>query len=168
MNIANLLGTSTSSALEAVYGQKKKNDNDDAQNGVYSWREDTVSLSEAALALAQLAGKEQATADDESQESLNGQGSGKTALQSGNADENEEDGAVAGTGQGSFSSGVGSGSSASEIEAKIKQLQQKIVEIQNGNLPEDTKSAMISAIQAQIGELVQEKNALENQAGKAA
>ena len=96
MNIANLLGTSTSSALEAVYGQKKKNDNDDAQNGVYSWREDTVSLSEAALALAQLAGKEQATADDESRESLNGQGSGRAALQSGNADENEEDGAVAG------------------------------------------------------------------------
>lgn len=168
MNIANLLGTSTSSALEAVYGQKKKNDNDDAQNGVYSWREDTVSLSEAALALAQLAGEEQATAEDESQESLNGQGSGKAALQSGNADENEEDGAVAGAGQGSSSSGVGSGSSVSEIEAKIKQLQQKIVETQNSNLPEDTKSAMISAIQAQIGELVQEKNALENQAGKAA
>ncbi len=167
MNIANLLGTSTSSALEAVYGQKKKNDNDDARNGVHSWREDTVSLSEAALALAQLAGKEQAAAEDESQESLNGQGSGRAALQSGNADENEEDGAVAGAGRGS-SSGIGSGSSVSEIEANIKQLQQKIVETQNSNLPEDTKSAMISAIQAQIGELVQEKNALENQAGKAA
>ena len=168
MNIANMLGTSTSSALEAVYGQKKKNDNDDNdRNGVYSWREDTVSFSEAALALAQLAGKEQGTAEDGSQESLNGQGSGKAALQSGNAEENEGEGDVSGAGQAS-SSGIGGGSSVSEIEAKIKQLQQKIVETQNSNLPEDTKSAMISAIQAQIGELVQEKNALANQAGKAA
>ena len=166
MNIANLLGTSTSSALEAVYGQKKKNDNDDnAQNGVHSWREDTVSLSEAALALAQLAGKDQAPAEDESQESTNGQSSGKDALPSGNADENEEAVSSAGGGQGSA---FGGGSSASELEAKIKQLQQKIVETQNSSLPEDTKSAMISALQAQIGELVQEKNALEGQAGKAA
>ena len=167
MNIANLIGTSTSPALEAVYGQKKKNDSDDAQNGVYSWREDTVSLSEAALALAQMAGKEQAPPDDESQESLNGQTSGKDALQSGNAGENEDEGAVSGAGQGSAFGG-GSGASASEIEAKIKQLQQKIVETQNSSLPEDTKSAMISSLQAQISELVQEKSALENQADKAA
>lgn len=166
MYIANLLGTSTSSALEAVYGQKKKNDNDDAQNSVYSWREDTVSLSDAALALVQLAGKEQAPSDDDTRESLNGQT--PNGLPSSGADgKSEEEGAVSGAGQ-SSSSGGGSGSSVSEIEAKIKQLQQKIVETQNSDLPENTKSAMISALQAQIGELVQEKNALENQAGKSA
>ena len=55
-----------------------------------------------------------------------------------------------------------------ESAKKIEQLQKKIVETQNSDLPEDTKSAMISALQSQIGVLVQEKNALEqNQPKKA-
>lgn len=168
MNIAHLLGTSNSSALEALYGQQKKKDDDDsAQSGVHSWRQDRVSISDAALALAEMAGKEQASSeDDPAQYLLNGQGSQSASLPNAKAGGTEEMGdsvESAGGGQG-FS--LGNGSSVSDIEAKIKALQQKIVETQNSDLPEDTKSAMISALQNQIGQLVQEKNALESQSAK--
>ena len=169
MNIANMLGTSTSSALEALYGQQKKKDDDDsAQSGVYSWQQDRVSISDAALALAGLAGKEQAPSEDgASQDSLNGQGSRRVSLPNAKTDGTEEAAdsvESAGGGQQGFS--LGGGSSASDIEAKIKALQQKIVETQNSDLPEDAKSAMISGLQSQIGQLAQEKSALESQSSK--
>ena len=159
MNIANLLGTSTSSALEAVYGQKKKDEKEDgAQSGVHSWRQDTVSFSEAALALLEVAGKEQAPSDGNSaRDAMNGQTAQGDPLAAAQGDEVE---GTEGDGGGQPFS-LGGNSNASDIEVKIKQLQQKIVETQNGSLPEDTKSAVISGLQSQISALVQEKNALE-------
>ena len=169
MNIANMLGTSTSSALEAVYGQKKKKENeDDAQSGVYSWRQDRVSVSEAALALLEAAGKEQAPPEDDSSdnaasEELLHKNLGTDAKADGSG---KTDGSVEASGEAEQGFSLGNGSSASDIDAKIKQLQQKIMEIQNSELPEDTKSAMISGLQAQISALVQEKSAMESQSRK--
>ena len=163
MNIANMLGTSTSSALEAAYGQKKKKANeDDAQSGVFSWRQDRVSVSEAALALLEAAGKEQAPPEDYSSDNAaSGDALNKT-LDSGA----KAGGSVEASGEAGQGFSLGNGSSASDIDAKIEQLQQKIVEAQNSELPEDAKSAMISGLQAQISALVQEKSALENQSRK--
>lgn len=169
MNIANMLGTSTSSALEAVYGQKKKKENeDDAQSGVFSWRQDRVSVSEAALALLEAAGKEQAPPEDASSDNAaSGDALNKTLDSGAKSDgSGEANGSVAASGEAGQSFSLGNGPSASDIDAKIKQLQQKIVETQNNELPEDAKSAMISGLQAQISALVQEKSAIESQSRK--
>ena len=165
MNIAHLLGTSNSSALEALYGEQKNRDDagESVRSGVFSWREDSVSISEAALALLDVAGKEQAPpAVGLSQDSLNGHGSRTLSLKeaaSGDAEEREE---AAKPGGGAFSLGGSSG--AADIEARIKALQQKIVETQASDLPEEIKSAKISGLQSQISQLTQEKSVIDSQA----
>ena len=119
MNIANMLGTSTSSALEAVYGQKKKEEKEDAGSGVFSWRQDRVSVSEAALALLETAGKEQAPPDGSStKDAMNGQTAQSNSFtgMEGDGVVKAQEGAEASGGGQAFS--LGDSSSASDIEKR--------------------------------------------------
>ena len=143
MQIAHMMGTSTASALEAIYGEDKKNKSTQ-QNTVHSWQEDSVSLSPEALqaySMMRLNLQEQPNVDglNEEEKQLLGE-AGNEAPEAG-ASQN-------------------SGSSAAEIEAKIKELQQKMSQILSSGMPEATKNAMSSSIQAQINQLMQELNAL--------
>ena len=145
MQIAHMMGTSTASALEAVYGEDKKKKSAQ-QNTVHSWQEDSVSLSPEAIqaySMMRLNLQEQPNVDglNEEEKQLLGE-AGNEAPEAG------------GVSQG------GGSSSAAEIEAKIKELQQKMSQILSSGMPEATKNAMASSIQSQISQLMQELNAL--------
>jgi len=147
MQIAHMLGTSTSSALEAVYGDpKRKKELDGAPTAALSG--DTVSISAKALELAA-----QMQADKSAPDRQNAAGG-----------EAEEQNTEQGAGQsGGVGMGASTGDQLAEIEGKIKELQQKISSIQNSAMPEESKQATISGLQAQIESLLQQLNALKAQ-----
>lgn len=140
MNIAYMMGTSTSSALEALYGDPQKKKNEATEAAPLAAPVDRVSISAEALALAAAR-----------------RGSGENAGSEESAGESSTEAKGAGT------AGTGaSGNSAASIEAKIKELQQKIMDVQNSNMPETSKQAMISSYETQLDALVQELNAIKS------
>lgn len=152
MNIAYLMGTSTSDALEAVYGEKKKRAQDEEEEAlrVSSWKPDTVTLSAEAKAFA--AALENQKTDGYGS---NQQGTNTAADQQKDA---QESGAL-----GSSGGGVSMGGSIASVEAKIKQIQQKINEIQKSNIPDEAKESLIAGLLEQLNAAMQELNELKAQ-----
>lgn len=145
MNIAYLMGTSTSSALEALYGDPKKRQETSTEGSVHSWQQDSVSISAEALALAYSQKTEDQTKNQSESQNAESEDAGMNTTASGG------------------SSG-GSGTSIQKLEARIKELQQEISKVQSSNIPEESKNAIIGGLQAELEAALQELNALKNQA----
>ena len=145
MNIANMMGTSTSSALEAIYGERKKQDEEEGLS-VASWKKDTVSISAEAASLAK---------QMENRLGVSG-ASEQPNFAADDQQAERENGAVGGSG-----GGMGSGNDTRQLEAKIKELQSKLSSIQSSNIPEESKEAMTAAIQAELNAAMQELNAAQ-------
>ena len=196
MNIATMMGTSNANALEAVYGENSKKHREDPL-AVPSWSEDTISISDAARALAALAKDEDSEegldSGDEQKAERNDVFTGyaklaakRATMRSSAASEtpsnaallNETTEEVQNSGEkpansatstdaapANSSSGMrpSAGETVAKLQSKLKELQQKLVDAQNSNLPDQTKGAMISSISSQIGQVVQEINELAQQ-----
>lgn len=150
MQIANMLGTSTASALEAIYGEEERKQKAAKRNEIFSRQQDSVSISPEALQAYQTmrCTLEEASSTDgmtEEEKNLPGDMPHEAAA-------------------GGSSSGSGGSATVAEIETKIKELQQKMMQIQNSGMPEESKNAMTTSIQAQINELMQQLNGLQAKA----
>jgi hypothetical protein len=146
MQIARMMGTSTASALEAVYGDEGRKQKEARQNSVFPGQRDSISISPEAMQAYQMM-------------RLNLQD--KPSLDGLNQDEIELLGKVAHEGpMPGGASGSGGSSIISELEAKIKELQQQMAQVQNSGIPDESKAAMTASIEAQIQQAMQELNAL--------
>jgi|GEM_PF-6489106 len=149
MQIARMMGTSTASALEAVYGDEERKQKEARQSSILSRQQDSVSISPEAMQAYQMMRLN--LQDKPSHDGLNTQEIDLLG-------DTPHEGPMAG----GASAAAGS-ASISELEAKIKELQQQMVQIQNSGMPEESKAAMSASIEAQIQQLMQQLNALRVQ-----
>jgi len=148
MQISRMMGTSTASALEAVYGDeggKKKA----RQNCPLTRHFDSVSISPEAMNAYQMM-------------RINLQE--KPCYHGLNQEEKELLGKLPHEGPMAGVPGSGGGDSVSSLKSRLKELTQQLMQIMNSDMPEETKAAKAGAIQAQINEVMQEINSLQAKA----
>jgi len=149
MQISRMLGTSTASALEAVYGDEERKQKKARQNCPLTRHFDGVSISPEAMNAYQMM-------------RMNLQE--KPCYHGLNQEEKEllgkflHDGPMAGI------PGSGSGASVSALKSRLKELAQQLMQVMNSGMPEETKAAKSASIQSQISQVMQDLNALQAKA----
>jgi len=142
MQIARMMGTSTASALEAVYAEEERKQKQAKQPGALSWQQDSISISPEAMNAYQMMRIN--LMDKPSQHGL-------TQDEIKRLGKTPHEGPTAGS-----AFGTSSGSSVTSLQSRLKELQQQLVQVQNSGMPEETKAAKTASIMSQINEIMQE------------
>ena len=146
MQISRMMGTSTASALEAVYGDKERKQKKLRQNCPLTRQSDSVSISPEAMNAYQIMRinlmekLDYHGLNEEEKEPL--------------VDGVPHEGPMAGV------PGSGGGDQISVLKSKLEALTQQLMEVMNSGMPEETKAAKAGSIQAQINAVMQQINAL--------
>jgi hypothetical protein len=145
MQIARMMGTSTASALEAVYADEERKQKQARQSDPLSRQQDSVSISPEALQAYQMMRLNLQEKPDyhgmkQEDKELLGDFSGEAPTAEG-------------------ASGSGERSDISKLESRLKELQAKLAQVQSSGMPEESKGAMTASIIAEINAVMQEINA---------
>ncbi len=143
-------------ALLPIAEENQRREEEERQGlGVSSWGADRLSFSPEALQMARAASTTRGVPSD-STTSEDGMASAEAAL---------EEAAAGGHGAAGSAASDGAANAAErikEIEAKIKELENQIAQVNQSAMPEGAKEARIDGLQAQISQLIAQKNELES------
>ncbi|NDY55397.1 hypothetical protein G3N56_01390 [Desulfovibrio sulfodismutans] len=150
MDISSILsGSSYTSAIESVASTQKVDDEDTSSTTVSSGT-DTVTISDAARKLAELLASARGQSDSSSSET-----SSETESDSEDSDSESSESAEGASGSGGSSSSDSS-SSIEDLQAQMEELQGKILQVEQQEIPDGTKKPIVAALQAQVASLQQQ------------
>ncbi|KUG28948.1 hypothetical protein ASZ90_001173 [hydrocarbon metagenome] len=161
MDISSILsGSGYTSAIESMTATKKT-DEDDSSGTTVSSGADTVTISDAAKKLAEI------LANARGQSGSGGNQTGSESESSDGESSEEGEGAEGAGGSG----GSGSSDSASQLEdlkKKVEELQGKILQVEQQDIPDGTKKPIVAALQAEIASIQQQIAQIQAEAAKSA